>query len=301
VTGECRRTGRRVRRELLQRLVLVPALTSCALLSAGTLAEFRTVFGTMEVELFDPDKPRTVQNFVHYVRDGLYRDTIIHRCPVNTQTLLSDFVIQGGGIHVGNRGATNWFLEWIPRFPDIPNEFSVGRRCTNSYGTIAMAKRGGDTNSANSEWFFNLGDNVFLDAPDTNDLFVVFGRVLGGTNVLERFKSFHLYTGKEKSNVVAAIANTPLTELPLLRPSLADTNLIFVDVSLLTANIHSSTDRRPEISWRSISNRVNRVEYSTHPPAWLPLGSMNGNGTVLRLIDTNAVADARFYRVRIDY
>ena len=271
-------------------------------LCAGTLAEFRTVFGTMEVELLDQDKPLTVQNFLRYVESGRYRDSIIHRCPVNSRTWFSDFVIQGGGIHVRNRGATNWYLEWLPRFAEIPNEFSTGRRFTNSYGTLAMAKRGGATNSASSEWFFNLSDNSFLDSPDTNNLFVVFGRVLRGTNVLEMFKTFHLFTGTEESNVVGPVAGTPLTELPLLRPSLADTNLVFVDLSVLTASVQLLPDGKPEIAWRSISNQMNVVEFATSlPPAWLPLLSTNGNGNLLRMSDPNAPANGRFYRVRVDY
>src|SRR5437773_4895535 len=154
---------------------------------AGTLAQFRTVFGAIEVELYDQDKPVTVQNFVHYVQAGRYRDSILHRCPVNPISGLSDFVVQGGGIWVANRGATNAALQLISGFSDIPNEFSVGRQFSNVYGTIAMAKRAGDTNSANSQWFFNLNNNSFLDAADSNSLFVVFGRVVRGTNVLNQF------------------------------------------------------------------------------------------------------------------
>src|SRR6266566_8221085 len=79
--------------------------------NGGTLAQFRTVFGAIEVELYDQDKPVTVQNFVHYVQAGRYRDSILHRCPVNPISGLSDFVVQGGGIWVANRGATNAALQ----------------------------------------------------------------------------------------------------------------------------------------------------------------------------------------------
>jgi cyclophilin family peptidyl-prolyl cis-trans isomerase len=269
---------------------------------AGILAEFRTVFGTMEVELLDSDKPRTVQNFVRYVEAGRYRDSIIHRCPVNPQTLGSDFVIQGGGFSVAERGTTNWHFDAIPKFSEITNEFGVGRRFSNTYGTLAMAKRGGQTNSASSEWFFNLKDNSFLDASDTNNLFVVFGRVWRGTNVLERFKTFHGYTGWETSNLVANLGVAPFLEVPLLCPSLEETNLVFVDVSLLTARVQADGASRPMISWRSVSNAVNVVEFATNqPPAWQVLASTNGNGSLFTVTDPGASEGVRFYRVRIDF
>jgi cyclophilin family peptidyl-prolyl cis-trans isomerase len=286
-------------------LVWMAGLTSSPRLFAGTLAEFRTVFGTMEVELFDQDKPLTVRNFVRYVDSDRYKNGIIHRCPVvNTNTLLSDFVIQGGGSYVANHGAANWYLESIPRFDPIPNEFAVGRRFNNVYGTLAMAKQSGDTNSAKSEWFFNLKDNPELDAPDTNHLFVVFGRVRRGTNVLEMFKTFRLDTGTARSNVVVNWGIPPYQEVPMLAavdPDL-ESNLISVDISLLTARVQVLTGGTPEISWTSVSDRVNVVEYATDlPPVWAPLVSTNGNGTLLRITDPNAPAPGRFYRVRVDY
>jgi len=121
------------------------------------MAQFRTVFGDIELELFDQDKPLTVQNFVRYVQTGRYRDTFIHRCN-------PAFVIQGGGYFVADRGTPNPYLDVIPTFAPIPNEFGVGKRYSNVYGTIAMAKLGGNTNSATAQWFFNLADNTFLDA-----------------------------------------------------------------------------------------------------------------------------------------
>src|SRR2546427_11105549 len=158
-------------------------LAATSLGSAGTLAQFRTVFGDIDVELYDQDKPVTVQNFIRYVQSGAWRDMFVHRCNPN-------FVIQGGGYYVANRSTTNQFINRVIPFGTLSNEFGVGRQYSNVYGTIAMAKTAGDTNSASSQWFFNLQDNVFLDAPDTNNLFVVFGQVVGGTNALNVFKTF---------------------------------------------------------------------------------------------------------------
>src|SRR5947208_8271514 len=140
--------------------------------SAGILAQFRTVFGDIEVELLDQDKPVTVRNFIRYVQSGLFRDAIIHRC-------IPTFVIQGGGFFVGNRNTTNAILAPIPTFGTITNEFAVGRFFSNVYGTIAMAKAGGDPNSASSQWFFNLANNA-ANLDTQNGGFTVFGRVVRG-------------------------------------------------------------------------------------------------------------------------
>jgi cyclophilin family peptidyl-prolyl cis-trans isomerase len=258
---------------------------------AGTLAQFRTVLGDIEVELYDQDKPITVQNFIRYVQNGHYRDMFIHRCD-------PAFVIQGGGFFVTNRFATNQIIAAIPTYGQITNEFGVGRRFSNTYGTIAMAKVAGDTNSASSQWFFNLKDNAFLDAPDANNLFTVFGRVVAGTNVLDAFKTFK-YVGP--TNVIVNFGS-PLNELPVLTTNLTYNDLIYIDVSLLNVQVRSDGVGGREVLWNSVSNRLHHVEFTTNlPPSWQLLLSTNGTGSTLRITDANPVNAARFYRVRVDY
>ncbi len=155
--------------------------------------QFRTVFGDVEVELYDQDKPVTVQNFLNYIESGRYQNEIAHR-------LVPGFVLQGGGFTLSNN-----VIGQVSTLAPITNEFGVGRQFSNVYGTIAMAKLGGNTNSATSQWFFNLTNNAFLDAPDANDFFVVFGHVIAGTNVLNIFNAFQNYTGTQQSNLVANI------------------------------------------------------------------------------------------------
>src|SRR6267378_3836748 len=122
-------------KRLLLALLFV-AITAPPSAQAGTLAQFRTVFGDIEVELYDQDKPVTVQNFIRYVQNGKYQDGFAHR-------IVPGFVIQGGGFTVTNRGTTNWLIEAVPAYPNITNEFGVGRQFSNLYGTIAMAKQSG--------------------------------------------------------------------------------------------------------------------------------------------------------------
>src|SRR5437879_12599019 len=85
---------------------------------AGTVAQFRSVFGDIEVELYDQDKPVTVQNFIRYVQSGRYQDEFTHR-------LMPGFVIQGGGFTITNRGTTNWQIMGVPAYAPIANEFGV--------------------------------------------------------------------------------------------------------------------------------------------------------------------------------
>ncbi|MCI0535642.1 MAG: peptidylprolyl isomerase, partial [Verrucomicrobiales bacterium] len=229
---------------------------------------------------------------------GRYQDSILHRCPVSQLTGVSDFVVQGGGIFVSNRGKTNAILDFVPSFGDIQNEFAVGRRHSNTYGTIAMAKRAGDTNSASSQWFFNLGNNAFLDKPDTNNLFVVFGRVVGGTNVLNQFMG-RLY-GRGVVNLGGVLSELPVTYFGNRVPEYSE--LFYTDITLLNVQAQSVAEGGREISWNSISNRVNVVEFAdAFPPVWRTLVSTNGDGSTLRVQDPTKDSAARFYRVRVEF
>jgi cyclophilin family peptidyl-prolyl cis-trans isomerase len=270
-------------------LLLAPLSGFC-----GTLAQFRTIFGDIEAELYDQDKPVTVQNFIRYVQSGAYQNGFAHR-------LVPGFVVQGGGFTVTNRGATNWQALSVATFPPIINEFSVGRRFSNVYGTIAMAKVGGNTNSATSQWFFNLVNNTFLDAANTNNLFVVFGHVIGGTNVLNKLNSFQVFNGTQTSNLVAhQIYQPPFDDLPLLRPVLNDTNFVFMDVSLLQVGIATNSQGGQQISWNSATGKTNVVEFTTNlPPSWYTLIRTNGTGNRMSVSDTGP-AGLRFYRVRVE-
>src|SRR6266850_7795650 len=82
---------------------------------AGTLAQFRTAFGDLEVELYDQDKPVTVQNFIRYIGSGAYQNEFSHR-------LVPGFVVQGGGFTVVDRGTTNSGIARITTASAITNE-----------------------------------------------------------------------------------------------------------------------------------------------------------------------------------
>jgi cyclophilin family peptidyl-prolyl cis-trans isomerase len=273
---------------------VVAMLCGCVLFArmtgeAGTLAQFRTPLGDIEVELFDSDKPVTVQNFIRYVQGGLYQDNIIHRW-------VPEFVIQGGGYYVTNRMTTNAAFAALIPFDPIINEYQVGRTFSNTYGTIAMARASGQTNSATSQWFFNLADNPGLDTVDGG--FTVFGKVVRGTNVLNRFNLTSTNNG-----IYKAILTSPLDALPVLATVAGFKDLVYVDVSLLHVQLNQSPNGERLISWQSVSNTVNHVEVTAQfPPSWQELFSTNGTGQAMQFRVTPPAPDTpRFYRVRVDY
>ena len=277
-------------------LLLAAAITLSVSVRAGIFVQFRTALGNMDVELFDQDKPVTVQNFIRYVQSGVWRDMFVHRCVPN-------IVIQGGGYYVANRSTTNQFIDRVLPFDTILNEFGAGRRYSNVYGTVAMAKAPGDTNSASSQWFFNLQDNVFLDAPDANNLFAVFGHVVGGTNVLNIFKTFNRTS---PTNTIAdfrtALRDAAFGQLPLLSTNATYNDLLYVDISLLSVQVRSTSTGAREISWTSVSNKLNTVEFTTNfPPVWNSLTATNGTGGSFKFVDSSPTNTQRFYRVRVDY
>ena len=281
-------------------LCLLACLVNFLSMEAGTLAQFRTVFGDIEVELYDQDKPVTVQNFIQYVQRGRYQNLFAHR-------IVPGFVIQGGGYTVTNRNTTNWQPVSVSPFPWITNEFGVGRRFSNVYGTLSMAKLGGDTNSASSQWFFNLADNTGLDAPDTNNFFVVFGHVIRGTNILNLFNGFKPWNGlsapPQSTNLdLHQYFSQPYDDLPLLRPIFSDTNFVFLDINLLQASIKPALNGSKEISWSSPLGLTNILEYSTNlPPSWHLIVSSNGTGNTIKVVDSSPPNPSRFYRVRVLY
>jgi cyclophilin family peptidyl-prolyl cis-trans isomerase len=136
-------------------LFLYPSSTAM-----GESVTMVTNIGKINVLLFDDIAPVTVANFMNYIREGKYRNTLIHRS-------VPGFVIQGGGYVLD--GST---IYTVQKNAPIVNEFHL----SNLRGTIAMAKLAGNPDSATSEWFFNLGDNS-ENLDYQNGGFTVFGRV----------------------------------------------------------------------------------------------------------------------------
>jgi cyclophilin family peptidyl-prolyl cis-trans isomerase len=133
-----------------------------------------TNYGPIVVELFEDATPITVNNFLNYVNDGDYLESFFHRS-------VEDFVIQGGGFTTDSTTFTDTdqFTDVLPD-AEIQNEPGI----SNLRGTFAMAKLGGNPNSATSQFFVNLTDNHATSGAnlDTqNGGFTVFGQILDMT------------------------------------------------------------------------------------------------------------------------
>src|SRR5262245_22460065 len=158
-----------------------------------------------------------------------------------------------------------------------------------------MAKTPVGPNSATSQWFFNLTNNA-ANLDNQNGGFTVFGRVIRGTNVLNRFNNLTTTNG-----LYLAPLDSPLDELPVLSITPGFDDLVFCDVTMLNVRCRAQGAAR-EISWNSVAGRLNRVEYTTNlPPVWHQLVATNGNGQPLTLMDAGPGAASRFYRVRVDF
>ena len=138
------------------------------------------------VQLFDHDKPATVENFIHYITSGAYSNMFFDRD-------VAGFVLQGGDYVTVDR--TTNYLNGRPVstgtniFPSqVDSEFNVGPLIHNTFGTLAMALVSGEPNSATSAFFLNLADNS-TNLDNQNGGFTVFGRILSGTNVLQYFNT----------------------------------------------------------------------------------------------------------------
>lgn len=154
-----------------------PPTLSCspAGLAASAQSNWPTVCmltssGEMVLELYDQGyAPISVANFLRYVADGFYSNTLIHRVD-------RDFVIQGGGYTSGQ----------VPRYaPYAPITLESNNGLSNLRGTIAMARRS-EPNSATSQFFINVVDNPSLDYKSASQPgYAVFGRVISGLNTLD--------------------------------------------------------------------------------------------------------------------
>jgi len=137
--------------------------------AANPIVEFETNQGNFKIELYPDKAPKTVSNFLYYVDNGFYKETVFHR-------VISNFMIQGGGF-------TRDMSEKKTQ-PPIANESNNG--LINSAGTVAMA-RTNDPNSATAQFFINLIDNNFLNdtSPEPSAIgYCVFGKIIEGMNVV---------------------------------------------------------------------------------------------------------------------
>ena len=149
--------------------------STCKLDDKGTTAvkvKLTTSMGAITLELDKEKAPISTENFVKYVESGHYNGTIFHR-------VIGNFMIQGGGFDKS--------MTQKPTLPPIKNEAANGLK--NDNYTVAMA-RTGIVDSATSQFFINVKNNDFLNhAGASNFGYAVFGKVIEGTDVVEKMKA----------------------------------------------------------------------------------------------------------------
>ena len=165
--------------------VLAALSLSLALPVCAQKVRLNTSAGDIVVELDKAKAPKSVANFVEYVKAGHYDGTIFHR-------VIPNFMIQGGGL--------NPDLSEKPTRPPIPLESDNGLQ--NVRGTLAMARTNAP-NSATSQFFINVVDNAFLDRANSRDGngYAVFGKVVDGMDVVDKIRAVPVANGPRYQNV----------------------------------------------------------------------------------------------------
>lgn len=168
-------------KRLISTLLLNGALVTCLLLGTSTvhsaeketaLVRMQTNMGTIVLELDAAKAPKTVENFLSYVREGFFDGTIFHR-------VISNFMIQGGGFDKDYKQKTT--------HAPVVNEAKNGLK--NVRGSVAMA-RTSDPHSGTAQFFINVADNDFLNYPGQDGWgYAVFGKVVEGLEVVEKIKA----------------------------------------------------------------------------------------------------------------
>ncbi|MBR2508528.1 MAG: peptidyl-prolyl cis-trans isomerase [Lentisphaeria bacterium] len=159
----------------------------------------KTSMGDIELELFEKEAPETVANFIGYVRDGFYKNTIFHR-------IIDNFMVQGGGF-------TEDFVQKETKAP-IKNE--ADNQISNKKGTIAMA-RTSNPHSATCQFFINSKDNDFLDFKAPTPMhygYCVFGKVVNGIEVIEKMSKVE--TGNRGFHQDVPVENVVITDIEIL-------------------------------------------------------------------------------------
>ena len=162
-------------KQIILVLLLISAIliTGCATQKGETMNKnnitviMSTSMGDIELSLDKEHAPITVENFLKYVDDGFYNETIFHR-------VIPDFMIQGGGFNTDNKKKATY----------PPIQIESDNNLTNLKGTIAMA-RTNVPDSATSQFFINTVNNDFLNYQSINNPgYAVFGKVVSGMDVV---------------------------------------------------------------------------------------------------------------------
>ncbi len=158
-----------------------------------------TTFGNIEVELDAEKAPVTVENFLAYVNDDFYENTIFHR-------VIPNFMIQCGGFRAG----------MVQKQTNDPIKIEADNGLSNDRGTLAMA-RTGDPNSATSQFFINHSDNAFLNHTSPTPQgwgYAVFGKVTDGMDVVDKIAG--VATGNEAGHADVPLETVTINKISVI-------------------------------------------------------------------------------------
>lgn len=235
---------------------------------ANSVACFTSSMGQFCIELFETQIPITTANFLKYIDSDSYTNGIFHRS-------IPGFVIQGGGFKVVD-GTSGESLVAVNTFSPIINEFKI----SNTRGTVAMAKLGGNPNSATSQWFVNLADNS-ANLDYQNGGFTVFGRVIfDGMTVFDAIAKLPV------RNLGGSLTNAPLKDfdgvhaalsnlVKIDRVEVTDVTGIFSDSNLSFA-VDIGTGQMYHVSLQLVSDNPSYV-FQLDPASVVPLSVSPGN------------------------
>ena len=209
------------------------ATASLGFISAAnaTIVEFQTSQGSFQVNLFDTTTPETVKNFLTYVDSEHYTNSVVHR-------VVADFIVQGGGYEFSGE----WPLTPLVANTSVKNEPVY----SNVKGTIAMAKQGGNVNSATNQWFFNLENNSDnLDRQ--NGGFTAFGQVIGdGVLIVEKISNLTLCNSGGLEGIPMAIDNGQ-TCADMTAPGM-DNFVVIEKITIVDSSTVTDADLNPLIT-----------------------------------------------------
>lgn len=177
------------------------ALSSLAAFAANPQIEMVTSKGKIVVELYPEAAPKTVANFLQYVKAKHYDDTVFHR-------VINNFVVQGGGF--------NAQMEQKPTKAAIENEAQMAfeKGLKNDRGSIAMARTGAP-HSATSQFYFNLVNNDSLNYPSFDKWgYTVFGKIVSGIEVIDQIAKVPTLPGDVPAEAVKLISARELPAKP---------------------------------------------------------------------------------------
>ncbi|NCT98478.1 MAG: peptidyl-prolyl cis-trans isomerase [Comamonadaceae bacterium] len=191
-----RRGFARLATALTTSLTLALAFAAQAQDNKAPRVRLSTSLGDIVVELDPAKAPKTVENFLQYVKDKHYDGTVFHR-------VMGNFMIQGGGFTAD--------MQQKPTRAPVPLE--AGNGLKNDRGAIAMA-RTGDPDSATSQFFINVVNNPGLNAPSPDGHgYTVFGKVVAGMDVVDKIRA--VPTGNRGMH-----QNVPQTPVTIVKASL---------------------------------------------------------------------------------